>query len=341
MREWARGRWNRSGLHVVAQPDATSVAPRARSRQTWERITLFLWGPGPQPSVTIGIAVVLCVIFGFERLSGSWQHEITNLRHAWGWSLVATHDGEWWRVVTPSLLHSDASSPLGPLGFVHLSANVFALLVFGPRFERRHGHAIVAGAFVSLHIAAFSVWAITDTAGSYFGIGASGAIVALAAVVLVDAIRVRAWRYMAGAAVFAAWFWMPHGSTSSDQVHLVGAIAGVCFGILAAWPWITLTAIAAVGCIVVAMADPVTPHAPHRLPCPDHGYDTTTADSSHLYVGNNRDESVDVYWIRPNGSRDFLAQLGRGDYLIESSYVGARFVVTADRGSCLDVLEAP
>lgn len=159
-------------------------------------VAWFLWGPSSMvPIGSVAIAVVLVVIFGFERWSGSWQYDVTNLRHAWGWSQVAMREGELWRLVTPSLLHSDVPSSIGPLGTVHLLANLFSLGLFAPRFERRHGRLLLVGAFTALHVASFSVWAITDIPGSYFGVGASGAIVGLAAAVIVDSVRQREWRY--------------------------------------------------------------------------------------------------------------------------------------------------
>lgn len=283
---------------------------------------------------------MLVVVFGFERWSGSWQHDVTNLRHAWGWSLVSLQDGEWWRLVTPALLHSDVESAFGPLGTEHLLANVFALILFVPRVERTHGHAIVVAAFLVLHLAAFSVWAITQTPRSYFGVGASGAIVGLAAVALIDGARRGQLSYLVAGGVFGLWWWWPNGSTSSDQVHLAAAMAGALFGVLSAWPWLAMAVIGLTGMVVTATGEPDLPPVPRRLACPDGNYAWSQGDPTRLLVRNEREQTVDVYWVRPGGQRDFVASLLPGEYLVEGTYAGHRFVATAERGECLDVLEA-
>jgi membrane associated rhomboid family serine protease len=279
-------------------------------------------------------------MFGFERVSGSWQHDVTNLRHAWAWSLISIHDGEWWRLVTPAVLHSDVPSAFGPLGTEHLVANLLTLIVFGPRIERRVGPVVLLVGFFSLHLAAFSVWAITQTPGSYFGVGASGAIVAFAVAAVIDAARRREWRYAAGAAAFALWWWWPNGPTSSDQVHLGGAVAGAVFGVFSAWPWLALAAVAVAGCVVTATARPDLPAEPSRLACPDAAYAWSPKGVATLFVRNEHDKVVDLYWVRPDGQRDFLASLLPNEYVVESSYKGHRFVSTTDGGVCLDVWEA-
>lgn len=288
---------------------------------------------------SVAIATVLIVVFGLERLSGGWQHDVTNLRHAWGWSLVSLHDGEWWRILTPALLHSDVASTFGPLGTEHLVANVFAMMLFAPRVERRHGRAVVVAAFFALHLAAFSVWAITQTPGSYFGVGASGAIVGLAVAAVMDGVRRGQWRYVVSAAAFALWWWWPSGALSSDQVHLAGAIAGALFGLLSVWPWTSMAIVALTGVVATAIGEPDLPSTPRRLACPDVSYGWSTGARARLLVRNERAELVDVYWVRPDGGRDFLAPLRPDEYLVEGSYVGHRFVVTTDRGACLGVLE--
>ena len=305
-----------------------------------KRARARLWGEGPHRAiVTVVVAATLVVVFVFERLSGSWQHDVTNLRHAWGWSLLAMHEGDWWRLVTPAFLHSDTPSPIGPLGLGHLLANLFTLAVFAPRVERRHGHVVVAGAFVALHVAAFSMWALTQTEGGYFGVGASGATVGLAATAVVDALRSREWAYAAGSLAFGVWWWWPDGFTSSDQVHLGGAVAGTAFGLAAAWPSVALATIAIVGVVLSALGDPRLPPRPRSLPCPDAGYEMPELREARLFLRNRRTQSVDVYWVRPGGRRDALATLRSGDHLIEDSWAGARFVVTTDRGRCLQVVE--
>ena len=303
----------------------------------WMRFVLG--GGNRRPLASVTIAIALIIIFGFERLSGAWQHDVTNLRHAWGWSQLDVRDGQWWRLLTPALLHSDVRSSFGPLGFEHLIANVFSLGLFAPRVERRYGPVVLVAAFVAIHVAAYSAWAVTQTTGSYFGIGASGAIVGLAAAGVVGAFRTREWAYAATATAFSVWWWWPDGFTSSAQVHLAGALAGVVFGVFATWPKAILAALGIAGAGLVFVTDPRLPPRPRTAACPDRAYDSTSDQPQRFLLRNPLPESIDVYWVRPNGSRDFIATLDRDGYLVEDSFVGAHFVITTDRGVCEVVVE--
>ena len=73
-------------------------------------------------------------------------------------------DGEWWRLIAPIFLH---------IGFLHLFANVFALIIFGAVVERTFG----ARNYLTIYLAAgifgniFSYWAAPA-----MGAGASGSV---------------------------------------------------------------------------------------------------------------------------------------------------------------------
>lgn len=119
------------------------------------------WRDAP---VTYGLLAVYVVVFGIEQLLGPaapltlWGAQLNDLVLA----------GEWWRVLTATMLHS---------GLMHLAFNGYALYLLGPQLERSVGSAAFAGLYVASGLAgglAFLVGAPSQAA-----VGASGAIFGL------------------------------------------------------------------------------------------------------------------------------------------------------------------
>jgi membrane associated rhomboid family serine protease len=119
-------------------------------------------GGDPVPFVTIGIIVVTCLV-SFVALTGDGY--LTDLLMLDKPALAA---GEWWRLLTPTLVHG---------GLMHLALNMFALWIAGSFVERLYGPLTMLLLYV--------LTAAAGSAASFvFGgpapsVGASGAIFGL------------------------------------------------------------------------------------------------------------------------------------------------------------------
>ena len=125
---------------------------------------------GPQPVGGFSSAPVTWTLLGvmlvtwlaMEASGGSGDRDVL-LRFGAKWG-PRIADGEWWRLVAPIFLH---------IGFFHLLANSFALVIFGGVVERTFGARnyvtvyLVAGVFGNI----VSYWAAPS-----LGAGASGAV---------------------------------------------------------------------------------------------------------------------------------------------------------------------
>lgn len=100
----------------------------------------------------------------------------------------AIASGEWWRLLTPMVLHG---------GFLHIALNSWVLYIFGPQVEQAFG--------TPRFTAVYLVGGFTGSAASYafsppgiLGVGASGAIFAIVGALLVFLYRRRASVLMSG-----------------------------------------------------------------------------------------------------------------------------------------------
>ncbi len=113
--------------------------------------------------VTVLIVAANVAMFVVLLISGGAE-DATNL-YRWGAKFgPAIQNGDWYRLILPVVLHA---------GFLHLAANTFALVIFGPRLENEFGRAAFLGVYV--------VSGVCGVAASYLvsptlSVGASGAV---------------------------------------------------------------------------------------------------------------------------------------------------------------------
>jgi membrane associated rhomboid family serine protease len=187
------------------------------------------------PKVTRAILATCVGIFALSMLLGSFALDF-------GMIPEAIAQGQWWRLLTSTLLHS---------GILHLLFNMYALYWLGPQLERTLGHA----RFAALYLLA----ALGGSVASYWfssintvSVGASGAIFGLITATIVIGREMRSdvsqlvvllglnvvigflqpgidWRaHFGGAIVGAAVAYLYTKGTrlNRDQIHRLG-IAGI------------------------------------------------------------------------------------------------------------------
>lgn len=141
--------------------------------------------------------------------------------------------GEWWRLLTPMVLHG---------GVLHIFMNMYVLSMFGPVIERSYG----TPAFVAIYvIAGYGGSAASYAFGSCgaLGVGASGAIFGLA-----GALFAYFWRrrelstmapYLRGLMLFIGlnlligfgFNFLPVGVQIDNLAHIGGLISGAAVGL--------------------------------------------------------------------------------------------------------------
>jgi membrane associated rhomboid family serine protease len=183
----------------------------------------------PSPVATygiIGITVVVSLIAmqpaGSDLLTALWLDK------------QGLAEGEWWRLVTPALVHG---------GLLHLLFNMYFLYLVGPLVEQLYGSI----RFVLL----YGITAAAGSAASFLvggpepSVGASGAIFGLCGVLLaVSAVhrpildrRGRAIMSQIGALVvinlvIGFGFGAMMGGNIDNAAHVGGLLAGLCLGLL-------------------------------------------------------------------------------------------------------------
>ncbi len=113
-----------TGLPPVSpEPPREAYPPRPQ-----ERVALAL--PNPRPVVTYAILFVTIGVFllqlYIESTTGQDLLVVYGAKYA-----PAIQNGEWWRLITPVLLHA---------GLVHIAFNMYALFALGPQLEKTYGH---------------------------------------------------------------------------------------------------------------------------------------------------------------------------------------------------------
>ena len=146
-----------------SRPDAFRDALTARTRVPFVTLAVVL----------INVAVFVSMLVGDGRMSDAE----TLVR--WGGSAGPwTTNGEWWRVLSATFLHT---------GFVHLVVEMAALLQAAILVERMLGHAAFAAAYVTS--AAFAAALGLSVDPLPVTVGASGAILGLHGLVIAIIIR--------------------------------------------------------------------------------------------------------------------------------------------------------
>lgn len=127
------------------------------------------------PKVTRAILITCVSIFALSLLLGSFAF-------SFGMIPVAIAQGEWWRLLTATLLHGS---------ILHLLFNMYALYWLGPQLERSLGHVRFAALYV--------LSALGGSVASYWfsdlrtvSVGASGAIFGLITATIVIGRETRA-----------------------------------------------------------------------------------------------------------------------------------------------------
>lgn len=115
--------------------------------------------------VSYGLLIAYATVFVLGELTGGPASPITAAGAQINDAVIA---GQWWRVLTATMLHA---------GLAHLLFNGYALYVLGPQLERGVGSAAFAALYVAAGLAGGIAFLIT--APGQAAVGASGAIFGL------------------------------------------------------------------------------------------------------------------------------------------------------------------
>ena len=193
--------------------EARRTAPRVRS-------TMAALAPATRAILYVSIAAFIGQIF------------IPTLDLRLSLIPIAIASGEWWRLITPVVLHA---------GLFHIFMNMYVLTIFGPIIERIYGTA----PFVAI----YAIAGLTGSVGSYLfsdcnirGVGASGAIFGIAGALFVYFWRRRELRTMAPYINSLAFFiginivigfgvnFLGLGLQIDNYAHLGGLLGGAAVG---------------------------------------------------------------------------------------------------------------
>jgi membrane associated rhomboid family serine protease len=234
--------WRREHLEDLGNPEPSeemNALLQAIHRRHSERLRLNIFASPEKkrrPLVTYSITVVLTLIFLMQiAVLPSPLQGMRLLR--WGaFSPPLFWGGEYWRLLTSNLLHADG---------VHLSVNLFSLLLFGPFAEGWLGRWRYALLFVfSGVIANLLLLGATELGWMpryYLLVGASSAIMGILGAAAAVLLRVhrrmgsliarRNLFFLASLLLLQAVFdyFSPH---TSGAAHLTGAFAGFLLAVL-------------------------------------------------------------------------------------------------------------
>ena len=185
----------------------------------------------PRLPVTYGFALVCVAMFAITVANGAeWFGATGVVQIAWGSNFgPSTIAGQWWRLVTHSLLH---------FGVIHLAFNLWALISFGSLAERLYGSL----RFASICLVAGIAGGLTSIAmqPTINSAGASAAIFGILGALLVvdlrgaEAIPSSVHRSLRNSTLVFAMVALAGGFMASgidNAAHVGGGIAGICLGL--------------------------------------------------------------------------------------------------------------
>jgi membrane associated rhomboid family serine protease len=133
----------------------------------------------PVPYVTLAVVLLNVVVFVLMLLGQGPLSEADTLVRWGGSSAPWTTNGEWWRLVTATFVHT---------GFVQLAVEMVVLSQAGILVERMLGHVAFAAAYVASAAFAAALGLLADPLP--VSVGASGAILGLQGLVIAIILRV-------------------------------------------------------------------------------------------------------------------------------------------------------
>lgn len=223
----------RGAVAALAQPPARAKQAALPSRANESEAP-----PSRIPYVSLSILALLGLVFAVELIAAAPERPGTPsvptlvALGGIGRGLVFDH-GQWWRIFTAPLLHGSLS---------HLLSNAVGLLLAGILLEPMIGRSWYAAIFF-IGAVAGSIGSLASSPDVIVSIGASGAIMALLAAVLVWCLpfedRRRGKRLRSTAVMMFASALLPASSGHVDiGAHLGGAVAGGVLGFLLQifWP---------------------------------------------------------------------------------------------------------
>ena len=221
------------------RPGTDGVAAEVAVQRPWG-VAGFRW-----PWLTAAMLAVLAGVFVLERQVGGGlgavpgapgDPSLQTLVAMGGVSRALVESGEWYRLLTAALLHASA---------VHLLANGVAFALAGYALERLVGRAWMFCVF-SVGALGGSLASIALNPPAMVSVGASGAIMAMLAALLLLSVRMPAGRARTSIQVQAARTAIPalvplgHGASGLHVdygAHLGGAVIGGVLGLLLLLSW--------------------------------------------------------------------------------------------------------
>ncbi len=192
--------------------------------------------PSRMPFLSLGIFALLAIVFAVELRHGSQPGFAAPLGAqialgGVGGKLVFA-DGQWWRVFTAPLLHGSLE---------HLLSNAFALLLAGWMLEPLIGRAWFAAIFATGAVAG-SIGSLAMNPDIVVSVGASGAIMALLAAVLVCSFHYSAEEKGKRLRRISLWLLVPAlvplaASNTDYGAHTGGTVAGGILGFVLQIVW--------------------------------------------------------------------------------------------------------